>query len=160
MRVGLMVMGLLLAACAHPRAQQPSLGQDGPPAREAPPAAVAGPVAPATAKAAPAPAVDESPAARDAVAPSTVDASPAPETPASLSAPAAIAVIPPVDFARDLRPILESRCQPCHFAGGRMYDRLPFDDPETIHTLGERLFTRIKSEKEQAAIRRFLGQRP
>lgn len=63
-----------------------------------------------------------------------------------------------VDFARDVRPIMESRCQPCHFTGGRMYDRLPFDEPETIRELGERLFTRIKTENEQAVIRQFLAQ--
>jgi len=65
-----------------------------------------------------------------------------------------------VEFSRDIRPILESRCQPCHFTGGRMYDRLPFDTPETIRQLGERLFTRIKAENEQALIRRFLAQGP
>jgi len=43
---------------------------------------------------------------------------------------------------------------------GRMYDRLPFDTPETIRQLGERLFTRIKAENEQALIRRFLAQGP
>ncbi len=62
-----------------------------------------------------------------------------------------------MEFTRDIRPILESRCQPCHFTGGRMYDRLPFDKPETILQLGERLFTRIKAENEQALIRRFLA---
>jgi hypothetical protein len=70
------------------------------------------------------------------------------------AAPATLAV----DFARGVRPILESRCQPCHFPGGRMYDRLPFDKPETIRELGERLFTRIKAENEQAVIRQFLAQ--
>ena len=63
-----------------------------------------------------------------------------------------------VDFARDVRPVMESRCQPCHFPGGKMYDRLPFDKPETIRELGERLFTRIKAENEQAVIRQFLAQ--
>jgi hypothetical protein len=38
-----------------------------------------------------------------------------------------------------------------------MYERLPFDRPETIRTLGEKLFTRIKAEDEQALIRRFLA---
>jgi hypothetical protein len=61
-----------------------------------------------------------------------------------------------VDFAQDVRPILESRCQPCHFPGGRMYDRLPFDRPETIRQLGVKLFTRIKDESSQATIRHFL----
>ena len=63
------------------------------------------------------------------------------------------------DFARDVRPILERRCQPCHFEGGKMYERLPFDRPETISKLGEKLFTRIKAPDEQKVIRAFLAQR-
>ena len=65
---------------------------------------------------------------------------------------------PRVDFDTQVRPILESRCTPCHFAGGTMYQRLPFDRPETIETLGTKLFTRIKDEKEQRLIRDFLTQ--
>jgi dienelactone hydrolase len=81
--------------------------------------------------------------------------SPSPSaSPVARAAPAA----PRVDFAQDVRPILEARCQPCHFEGGRMYARLPFDRVETIRTLGDRLFTRIKTEDEQALIRRFLSQ--
>jgi len=38
-----------------------------------------------------------------------------------------------------------------------MYERLPFDRPETIHSLGTKLLTRIKAEGEQAVIRRFLA---
>lgn len=85
-------------------------------------------------------------------------------SPQPLSGPDVIAAPPPgawnarVDFARDLRPIFEKRCQPCHFPGGRMYERLPFDQATTIETLGEKLFTRIKAEDEQALIRRFLAQ--
>jgi hypothetical protein len=65
----------------------------------------------------------------------------------------------PVDFTRDVRPILERRCQPCHFPGGKMYARLPFDKPETVDQLGERLFSRIKKDEEQAVIRAFLARR-
>jgi hypothetical protein len=61
-----------------------------------------------------------------------------------------------VDFQKDIRPILEQRCQPCHFAGGRMYERLPFDRPQTITKLGTKLFTRIRDEKQRELIRRFL----
>src|SRR5215467_6046517 len=64
----------------------------------------------------------------------------------------------PVDFATQIRPILEKRCQPCHFTGGTMYGKLPFDRPQTIHTLGEKMFTRIKDPKEQAILREFLAQ--
>ena len=63
----------------------------------------------------------------------------------------------PADFARDVRPILEQRCTPCHFTGGKMYARLPFDRSETIVKLGEKkLFTRIREPKDQAVIRAFL----
>ena len=66
---------------------------------------------------------------------------------------------PQVDFATQIKPILQARCQPCHFSGGKVYDRMPFDRPETIKTLGTKLFTRIKDEKEQQLIRDFLAQR-
>ena len=39
-----------------------------------------------------------------------------------------------------------------------MYDRLPFDRAATIRDLGTKLFTRLKTEDEQALIRRFLAQ--
>ena len=61
-------------------------------------------------------------------------------------------------FASDIRPILESRCQPCHFQGGQMYEKLPFDKPETITKLGTKLFTRIKNEEERRIIREFLSE--
>ena len=64
-----------------------------------------------------------------------------------------------VEFARDVQPILEKRCQPCHFPGGKMHERLPFDQPETIHKLGTKLFSRIKKDDEQAVLRAFLAQR-
>jgi hypothetical protein len=63
-----------------------------------------------------------------------------------------------VDFSRDVRPILEARCQPCHFQGGRVYDRLPLDRAEATRQLGPKLLSRIKAEDEQAVIRQFLSQ--
>jgi hypothetical protein len=66
---------------------------------------------------------------------------------------------PPVDFHTQILPILQARCQPCHFEGGKMYKALPFDRPETIHKLGEKMFTRIKDPKEQELLRAFLATR-
>jgi hypothetical protein len=82
------------------------------------------------------------------------------ERPAS-AAPAAVpslVSVHRVSFPTEIRPIFENRCQPCHFAGGRMYERLPFDRAETIVGLGEKLFTRIKDQGEQKRIREFLAQ--
>ena len=43
---------------------------------------------------------------------------------------------PRVDFDTQIEPILKAKCQSCHFKGGKVYDKLPFDRPETIKTLG------------------------
>ena len=84
-----------------------------------------------------------------AVAPKNLFAKPATN---SATAPAK------VDFPTQIRPILEARCQPCHFSGGKVYQRMPFDRAETIKTLGTKLFTRIKDENERRLIRDFLAQ--
>src|SRR6266487_2819049 len=62
------------------------------------------------------------------------------------------------DFDTEIKPIFQARCQPCHFQGGKVYEKLPFDKPETITKLGTKLFTRIKDERERALIREFLDQ--
>ena len=67
---------------------------------------------------------------------------------------------PRVDFDTQLKPIFQSKCMPCHFSGGKVYDRLPFDKPATIRKLGTRLFTRIKDENERHLIEDFLSQNP
>ncbi|MEN3330465.1 MAG: hypothetical protein V7638_5272 [Acidobacteriota bacterium] len=63
-----------------------------------------------------------------------------------------------VDFDTQLKPMLQSKCMPCHFSGGKMYDRLPFDKPATIKKLGTRLFTRINDEHDRKLIADFLAQ--
>src|SRR5437868_9160561 len=62
------------------------------------------------------------------------------------------------DFDTEIKPIFQARCQPCHFQGGKVYDKMPFDKPETITRLGTKLFTRIKDEKERQLISEFLNQ--
>ena len=62
------------------------------------------------------------------------------------------------DFESEIKPIFQARCQPCHFQGGKVYDKMPFDKPETIHRLGAKLFTRIKDEKDRRMISEFLSQ--
>ena len=63
-----------------------------------------------------------------------------------------------VSFENDIQPILKAKCQSCHFPGGRMYDKLPFDRAETIKKLGTKLFTRLRDEHDQKLISQFLSQ--
>ena len=63
-----------------------------------------------------------------------------------------------VDFESQIQPLLKSKCLPCHFSGGKVYDKLPFDRAETVKTLGTKLFTRIHDENERKLIREFLAQ--
>jgi hypothetical protein len=79
-----------------------------------------------------------------------------------LGSPAAATSAPKarVDFDTQVKPILQSKCMPCHFSGGQMYDRLPFDKPATIKKLGVKLFTRIKEENDRRLIEDFITQSP
>ncbi len=79
-------------------------------------------------------------------------------TPAMLATSAPLAGATKPDFEKEIKPILQSRCMPCHFQGGKVYNKMPFDKSETISRLGTKLFTRIKDEKEQRVIREFLAQ--
>ncbi|HEY5611663.1 MAG TPA: hypothetical protein VIL97_10670 [Thermoanaerobaculia bacterium] len=62
-----------------------------------------------------------------------------------------------ITFERDVLPIVQ-RCTPCHFPGGSMHGRLPFDRAETIDALGTKLFTRIQREEERAILRAYFDR--
>ena len=51
-----------------------------------------------------------------------------------------------VTFADSIAPLLREKCSPCHFKGGKVFDRYPFDQYETVRKLGKRLNTRLKGE--------------
>ena len=57
-----------------------------------------------------------------------------------------------------LQPILLNHCSPCHFTGGKMYERMPFDKGETIVNHEVALLRRIKDEREKALIQKFVGE--
>jgi len=59
-------------------------------------------------------------------------------------------------FQKDISPLLQSNCKPCHFPGGKVYDKLPFDDYKTVVSLGKKLNTRLKQKKQQAIINRWI----
>ena len=63
-------------------------------------------------------------------------------------------------IAKDsIQPIFQSRCMPCHFPGGKMYARMPFDNPQTLRDHSEGILRRITGEEEAKKIKDFLKQR-
>jgi hypothetical protein len=80
--------------------------------------------------------------------------------PAAPGAADAAAPGSPADFSARARPLLQERCSPCHFPGGSMHDRLPFDDEPTVRRLGEALFTRVRDAEGRALLEAFLASAP
>ena len=138
--IGLAILSALVAAAILARCAS-GRGKSAP--AEAPAAATV----PSAAPAAPAP----SAAPADASPPSMPPA--IPEAPSATPAPSGR-----VDFTSHILPVLQERCSPCHFPGGRMYDRLPFDQEGTILLLGTKLFTRLREPLDQELIRAYLAQ--
>lgn len=62
-------------------------------------------------------------------------------------------------FASTVRPVLSTRCAPCHEAGGKMYARMPFDNPQTISSHSEGISRRLKGD-DLEALKKWLASLP
>ena len=62
-----------------------------------------------------------------------------------------------IQFKSTIQPILQKNCSPCHFPGGKMYEKMPFDKGETIIGHEEGALKRFNDKKaDQALIRQFI----
>ena len=68
-----------------------------------------------------------------------------------------ISVKDTIHFASQIQPILIKNCSPCHFTGGKMYERMPFDKDTTVINHEAGILRRIKGE-ENTLIRSFIQQ--
>lgn len=62
-------------------------------------------------------------------------------------------------FQTTVQPILASRCAPCHVPGGKMYARLPFDDPAVVASHSGGISRRLKGD-DLRALQRWLETQP
>lgn len=53
----------------------------------------------------------------------------------------------PYTFQSDILPMLKKNCMPCHFEGGKVYGKLPFEEYKTVFSIRKRLHTRLKDEQ-------------
>ena len=65
----------------------------------------------------------------------------------------------PVDFKTQVQPILVKNCSPCHFPGGKLYEKLPFDKAEIITSHEKGIVKRINDETERNTIKLFSEQK-
>jgi hypothetical protein len=62
-------------------------------------------------------------------------------------------------FARDVQPVLARACDPCHFPGGKMYERMPFDDPKTVASHKAGVLRRLKGT-DRTTLERWISAQP
>ena len=63
-----------------------------------------------------------------------------------------------VNFKTQVLPILKKNCSPCHFPGGKMYTKMPFDSARTLLSHEAGIIRRIRDEKEKSVINEYLNQ--
>jgi cytochrome c553 len=62
-------------------------------------------------------------------------------------------------FKSEIRPILVAHCAPCHEPGGKMYAKLPFDDPSVLSSHEPGVKKRLKGD-DVKAFERWLAMAP
>lgn len=79
------------------------------------------------------------------------------KTPPEVTAKTMTVLQDTIDFVIQVQPILVKNCSPCHFTGGKMYARMPFDKDTTIINHEKGILKRIKGD-ENAVIKTFIEQ--
>ena len=79
------------------------------------------------------------------------------KSPGSSAAQRSISIKDTIRFASEIQPILIKNCSPCHFTGGKMYERMPFDMDTTIINHEAGILRRIKGD-ESVLIKAFIQQ--
>lgn len=62
-------------------------------------------------------------------------------------------------FRSEIRPILVAHCAPCHEPGGKLYAKLPFDDPAVLSSHEPGVKKRLKGD-DLKAFERWLAMAP
>ncbi len=63
-----------------------------------------------------------------------------------------------INFTTQIQPILQKKCAPCHFPGGQLYEKMPFDKGATIIAHERGMYKRITDKNEQAVFKKYIQQ--
>ena len=69
------------------------------------------------------------------------------------------AITDTVNFNAEVMPVLKTKCSPCHFEGGKMYEKMPFDNSLTILNHQAGILKRLNTEPVGALIKQFIEER-
>lgn len=61
-------------------------------------------------------------------------------------------------FKLQVQPVLQNNCSPCHFPGGKLYEKLPFDKGSTIISHKAGVLKRFKKEEDLKLLRQYTAQ--
>jgi cytochrome c553 len=86
--------------------------------------------------------------------PSTSTGRPAPVSTATPAPPAGADL-----FRSTVRPVLLAHCAPCHEPGGKMYERLPFENPQVVADHRAGVLRRLKGD-DRASVEKWLAALP
>jgi hypothetical protein len=91
-------------------------------------------------------------AARTAPSPAMVNTAPAnPEAPSQTQHASTHYAFQPVS------QLLAAKCAPCHIPGGKMYARLPWDNPDVVRDHAEGIARRLKSPEDLQVLQQWLS---
>ena len=57
-----------------------------------------------------------------------------------------------ITYQKDIVPLLKSNCRPCHYPGGTVFKKLPFEEYVVVKKLGIKLNTRLKENSRKKII--------
>lgn len=63
-----------------------------------------------------------------------------------------------INFKTQVQPVLQNNCSPCHFPGGKLYEKLPFDKGSTIISHKAGVLKRFKKEEDLKLLRQYTAQ--
>lgn len=96
------------------------------------------------------------PSEKSRAAPPAASPAPAAIVPTPTPAPRAAEADP---FRTSVRPVLLAHCAPCHEPGGKMYERLPFENPQVVADHRAGVLRRLKGE-DREALEKWLATLP
>jgi hypothetical protein len=63
-----------------------------------------------------------------------------------------------VDTFPEVRQMLSRNCCACHDPGGKMYDKLPFDNPEIVRSNGPGILHRLDLAADRTLLEKWLSR--